>query len=166
MEIKKIYFDMDGVLADFDNGVRELLHLEPMPQGFQKDEYQTAMWTKMKEYGHFYRDLKPLPHALESFAQIYSDYGDRCEILTGVPKPKRGIIYAGDDKVNWVHKYLSEKVRINLVLRKEKLLSCLGKEYILIDDYGITVKEWNSLGGTGILHTDWDSTEKALQAVI
>ena len=60
--------------------------------------------------GIFTGDLKPLPHALESFAQIYSDYGDRCEILTGMPKPKRGIIYAGDDdKVNWVHKYLSER---------------------------------------------------------
>ena len=27
--IEKIYFDMDGVLADFDRGVRELCHAEP-----------------------------------------------------------------------------------------------------------------------------------------
>ena len=27
MEIKKIFFDMDGVLADFDRGVRELCRM-------------------------------------------------------------------------------------------------------------------------------------------
>lgn len=29
---EKIYFDMDGVLADFDRGIRELCGIEPMDQ--------------------------------------------------------------------------------------------------------------------------------------
>ena len=32
MVIRKIYLDMDGVLADFDSGVRELCGIEPPPQ--------------------------------------------------------------------------------------------------------------------------------------
>ena len=32
MTIRKIYLDMDGVLADFDSGVRELCGIEPPPQ--------------------------------------------------------------------------------------------------------------------------------------
>lgn len=32
MEVKKIYFDMDGVLADFAGGVRELCGMEPVSQ--------------------------------------------------------------------------------------------------------------------------------------
>jgi phosphoglycolate phosphatase-like HAD superfamily hydrolase len=32
MEVRKIYFDMDGVLADFERGVRELCNLEPLSQ--------------------------------------------------------------------------------------------------------------------------------------
>ena len=31
--VEKIYFDMDGVLADFERGVRELCGMEPAPQG-------------------------------------------------------------------------------------------------------------------------------------
>ena len=32
MEVSRIYFDMDGVLADFDRGVRDLCGLEPVDQ--------------------------------------------------------------------------------------------------------------------------------------
>ena len=39
MEIKKIYFDMDGVLADFDRGVREYLNLELLDQEKHTREY-------------------------------------------------------------------------------------------------------------------------------
>lgn len=35
MIINKIYVDMDGVLADFDDGLRRLCGIEPMPQGNQ-----------------------------------------------------------------------------------------------------------------------------------
>jgi len=31
MRYEKIYFDMDGVLADFAKGVRELCGMEPSP---------------------------------------------------------------------------------------------------------------------------------------
>ena len=33
MTAEKIYFDMDGVLADFDRGVRELCGMEAFDQG-------------------------------------------------------------------------------------------------------------------------------------
>lgn len=32
-----------------------------------------------------------MPGAKEMFDAVYGKYGDRCEILTGIPKPKRGI---------------------------------------------------------------------------
>ena len=32
MEVEKIYFDMDGVLADFERGVREICGIEPPDQ--------------------------------------------------------------------------------------------------------------------------------------
>ena len=40
MKVKKIYFDMDGVLADFERGVREICCLEPIPQDAKNNDSQ------------------------------------------------------------------------------------------------------------------------------
>lgn len=32
MDVKKVYFDMDGVLADFARGTAELCHIAPVNQ--------------------------------------------------------------------------------------------------------------------------------------
>ena len=36
--IKKIYFDMDGVLAGFNRGVRELCYMEPYDQNIKENK--------------------------------------------------------------------------------------------------------------------------------
>ena len=100
MEVKKIYFDMDGVLADFAGGVRELCGMEPVSQNAKNKDSseEDRMWKAIKDAGHFYDKLEILPGAKEMFDALYGLYGDKCEILTGIPKPKRGIDSAGDDK--------------------------------------------------------------------
>ncbi len=78
-------------------------------------------------------------------------HGDKCEILTGIPKPRRGILTAGEDKINWVRRILSKDVKVNIVYREEKPNYCTGKDCILIDDYKKNIREWEEMGGTGIL---------------
>ena len=78
MEIKKIYFDMDGVLADFDGGVKEYCGFDNIslndvsPPGFED-----KLWAAIKKVDHFYRKLKPMPGAVEMFANVFEKYGDR-----------------------------------------------------------------------------------------
>ena len=158
-KLKKIYIDMDGVLADFDDGVRELLGLEPEPQGKQTQSFQNKMWQKLSEYGHFYRDLKPEKGAVEGFQKLFAKYGDKVEILTGIPKPRRNVPSAGEDKKEWVKKYLSDDVKVNIVYREEKKNCCLGKEYLLIDDYKKNTDEWILHGGTAVLFDGWDKID-------
>ena len=114
--IKKIFFDMDGVLADFDRGVEELCHMAPQDVNGKRDSQRDdEMWHKIKEVGHFYDKLEMMPGAKEMFDQINSQYPGCCEILTGIPKAKRGITTAGEDKTNWVRRLLSKDIKVNIV---------------------------------------------------
>ena len=104
-----------------------------------------------------------MPGAKEMFDTIYDKYKSRCEILTGVPRPARGITTAGTDKIEWTRKNLSPNVKVNIVLRKEKIQYCKGPEDILIDDYAKNIREWQAAGGTAILHTSAESTLEQLK---
>ncbi len=150
-EVNIIYFDMDGVLADFDRGVKELLDLEPIDQGNHTAEQDDVMFSRMREIGHFYGKLEPIPGSIDLFMEVYSKYGDRCRILSGIPKSSRGIDTAAEDKRAWVRRYLDEDVIVNTVLRAEKPQFATGSNDYLIDDFTKNISEWESAGGTGIL---------------
>ena len=97
------------------------------------------------------------------FDAVYGKYGDKCEILTGIPKPRREIVNAASDKKAWVKRLLSEDIKVNIVFREEKPQYCTGKGYILIDDMERNIKEWNEMGGTGIVNVDADHTMEVLR---
>lgn len=164
MEIKKIYFDMDGVLADFDRGVIELAGgTLPYDQHGQPVQIGDAEWLMIREVSHFYDRLEYMPGGRELFDTIYSEYGDRCEILSGIPKPHRGITTAKEDKISWVRRMLSEDIRINIVYKEEKPQYCGGRDCILIDDYLGNILSWEAMGGMGIMHTSAEDTLRRLK---
>ena len=159
MKVEKIYFDMDGVLADFEKGIRELCHMEPQSQnGKRNAKVDDLMWEAIRNIDHFYEHLDLMPGAKDMFDTVYGKYGDRCEILTGIPRPERGIVTSADDKVAWTRRKLSDKVKIHTVSRKDKKQYCIGPETILIDDQERTIREWQETGGTGILHRNPEQT--------
>ncbi len=161
--IEKIYFDMDGVLADFDRGIRELCGLTPRSQELVDEQRDNEMWAAVRRVGHFYDKLEPLPGAVALFRAVWDRWGDRCEILTGIPKPKRGILTAGDDKRSWASRLLSPELRVNVVFKEEKKNYCTGPGCVLIDDYSANVAAWRRAGGTAILHEDAAGTLQQLQ---
>ncbi len=162
MEIKKIYIDMDGVLADFDRGIRELCGMEPIKQTELTPESSDAIWEAVKAVEHYYDKLELVPGAKEMFDALYKKYGDRCEILSAIPKPHRGIVSAGEDKEKWIRRLLSDKVKVNIVYRAEKIKYCTGPDCVLIDDYEKNVTEWENHGGTGILFENADDVVKKI----
>ena len=159
MNVEKIYFDMDGVLADFDRGVNELCHMSAPSQNAKYDEgYDNLMWKKIREIEHFYDRLELMRGAKEMFDLLYEKYGDKCEILTGIPREERGIVTSAEDKTAWTRRMLSEKVKIHTVSRKDKKQYCTGPETILIDDQERTIREWRESDGTGILYRNPEET--------
>ena len=163
-ELRMIYFDMDGVLADFDRGVVELCGMRQLPQDESRtDEEDALMWEKIREVGHFYDKLEPMPGAVEMFRKVYDLFGAKCEILTGIPKPERGIVTSAEDKVAWTRRILSDKVKVNTVARKDKKLFCTGPDSILVDDLEKNITEWKAAGGTGIL---FRNAEQAMEEIL
>ena len=114
---------------------------------------------------HKYDRLEQMPDAKEMFDAICTKYKSRCEILTDVPKPGRGIITAGPDKTEWARRERSPKVKANIVLRKEKIRYCKGPESILSDDYEKNIREWQAVGGIAILHISTKSTLEQLKTL-
>jgi FMN phosphatase YigB (HAD superfamily) len=153
--IEKIYFDMDGVLVDFENGIQNIAHVN---QGETDDE----MWLKIKEVDHFYYKLKPLDNQLEVLKEIRNIYGDIVEILTAIPKPKRNIIEAKDDKIKWIVDYIGN-IPYNIVYSNEKKMYAINQNYILIDDSAKNIKEWEEAGGTGIYFEEGTDIIKSLK---
>jgi phosphoglycolate phosphatase-like HAD superfamily hydrolase len=164
MEIKKIYFDMDGVLADFEKGVRELCGIDAYSQNVKRPKgYDDLLWEKVRGVENFYDRLDILPGAKEMFDTVRGIYGDRCEILTGIPKPYKGVLTAAEDKISWMRRLLSKDIVMNIVYRDQKKDYCTGPDCILIDDMVKTIKQWNELGGTGVLHVSVEKTMEELK---
>jgi len=158
----KIYFDMDGVLADFDRGLRELCGLEPQEQG--DDAVDEMVFAAVRNVPHFFLKLEPREGMLELFGDLRSRYGDRVEVLTGVPRASRGIVDAAPDKIRWIAEHLGEDVVVHTVARREK--KDYAKGCILIDDLVQNIEEWNAAGGRGILHRSTASTIEELEGIL
>jgi hypothetical protein len=120
------------------------------------------MWAAVKDVGHFYDKLEPMPGTVEMFHILYEKYGEKCEILSGIPKPHRGIVTSKEDKTAWAHRLLSDRLVVNIVYREEKKNYVTGPGCILIDDLQKNIKEWNEAGGTGILYTGAEDVLKRI----
>ena len=163
MKIEKIYFDMDGVLADFNRGILELCGRMPVDQSKCTDAEDDAQWDAVRDVSHFYDKLQPIPGALELFNELRENYD--CEILTKIPKKRRGIENAGEDKIRWVHRLISEDIVVTVVQDEDKKIYCKGAGHVLVDDYDQNINDWNDAGGTGILFTTPEEVKSKIESL-
>lgn len=67
MMVRKIFFDMDGVLADFDRGIRELCGIPSLNQEAEDKAEDERMWAAVRDTDHFYDRLELMPGAEKMF---------------------------------------------------------------------------------------------------
>ena len=163
MDFDKIYFDMDGVLADFNKGVMDMFQIDAGDQEApDRGDLDDRMFAAIAGMPHFYLKLEPIDGMLDILKKLISGYGSKVEILTGIPKPERNVVTAAEDKVEWVRKLVSEDVVVNTVLRKEKMQYARGPGSILVDDMKKNIDEWKEAGGTGIRFTGAEDLRETL----
>ena len=113
---KILYFDMDGVLADFHRALAERL----------TPELAVQYGNKVDEIPGIFDDLPPMEGAIFAFKELSEHYD--CYILSTAPW---GNPQAWMDKRIWVEKYLGKESHKRLILSHNKHLN-MG-DY-LIDD--------------------------------
>jgi hypothetical protein len=89
----KIFCDLDGVLVDFDHGIRQLMGCRP------EECIKGTMWGKVARAKNFYGQLEWTADGKRLWNAIRPLKPD---ILTGVPKPKKHCT----DKFEWCRREL------------------------------------------------------------
>lgn len=159
MKPERIFFDLDGVLADFDRGVKELAGFDNtgIDHNSKTPVDDDAMWEAMRKVDHFFDKLEPMPEGIRMFRSVKEKYPGIIEVLSGIPKEKRGMVTAAGDKASWAKRVLGEDIPVNLVFKEEKKSLCKGRNYVLIDDRRSSIEDWEEAGGSGILYIEGET---------
>jgi hypothetical protein len=150
-----IFCDMDGVLADFDNGTKK--HTDNFVDN----------WHDLPV--SFFSSLDKADGADKLMNFIETNF-EKVFILSAGPKEHRGEIsrLAPIDKKNWMKMnfgFESDKVIVGTKEQK-KMYAAGNKNNILIDDTIDNIKQWEQSGGTGIHYTSAELCIAKLKQII
>jgi len=152
----KIYVDLDGVLADFIDGINKLLNKSYSQKKYNSNpKYKKEMWDAVNEYSHkggkLWQELELLPDAKELWDYI-EKYNP--EILSSCG----GDEGARKQKPIWVESKFGKNVKVNIANRSNLKAEFASADSILIDDSKKSIDPWVAAGGIGILHTSAKNT--------
>ena len=150
-QLPTIYCDMDGVLADFNGGLKAM-ESQLKDAGYKSSQdwldapLSNDKWKPVVKNKKFWSTLPLMPQALKLWNYIRS-YNPH--ILSAYARHDPNCI---PGKRAWLRKNLrmTDDSRIHLVRRRDK--QRYAKRNLLIDDLSKNIAEWKAAGGTGILH--------------
>jgi hypothetical protein len=149
--MRRIFCDLDGVLADFDAGIRSISRRNSQITD------QTIIWKLVSSHPDVFERLPLMAEANTIWSGLMKH---KPIILTGCPRSK----VSKESKVKWCKQYLGSKCLVVSKLSeiddnpeydyyiiltstsKKPQFASLGD--ILIDDRTIIQAEWESSGGT------------------
>ena len=156
--IKYIFVDMDGVLADFLKGCEEYIG-----HPITNDDKAHPQYDLRKEEltnKRLFANLPPMIDMYDLIAYI-KHTGCPWEILTAAGVVNRELVVF--DKKSWIKKYVDPSVVVNCTFTGSQKAAYAMKKNVLIDDRPKNIEAWENAGGIGILHTSAADTIEQLK---
>jgi hypothetical protein len=137
----RLFLDCVGVLADFDEGARRLLGMEP--RDFEAKHGRREFWRRIAKARNFYGDLPEMPDARRLFDGVAHL---EPTILTGLPLGN----WAAPQKVEWAAAHFPGVPIITCMARDKAKHMKPGD--VLVDDRADHRAKWEDAGGIFIHH--------------
>jgi 5'-nucleotidase len=156
---RRLYVDLDGVLADFDAAFPSVFGLD------HRSMADDDMWAKINAHPSFFRDLPLCPGAYDSFWGL--DWPTEPIILTACPRTNYAAV--AKQKRAWVRAHFGDFTVLPVMGGHNKPLFMHSLGDVLIDDLRKNCDAWEKDGGVSVLHRDWGDTlvsVRALQAEV
>ncbi|HLK67732.1 MAG TPA: hypothetical protein VKU19_30080 [Bryobacteraceae bacterium] len=162
-----IYFDLDGVLADFDGAYTNLTGIVWNYSLAKTEEQKLAKWEQIKKCPYFFRDLLWIPGAKDLILYARdrvsaSQIGILSAATTKVPE-------CAEEKAHWIERelpWIAPENRLIVANKKEKNRYARmsdGQPNILVDDWEPNIADWEMAGGIGIQFRDSAQVKEALR---
>jgi 5'(3')-deoxyribonucleotidase len=149
-----IYFDMDGVLADWVAGFKKLFKDEVKYEDFNslpKNEYDDVKHV-IAHRPHFYLNLPTLNHAVETLVTLIED-GHDVAILTSCGKINTDAVVT--QKKKWLKKVFGGyDIPFHYVTTSKEKAEFAADDALLIDDREKSVVPFEAAGGKVIHYED------------
>ena len=161
---RRVFIDMDGVLADFVGQYKALFGVELVAGRGALDPDPPNFFENIDSNPRFFEDLPPLPNydvlynELKDFDRLRSPI-----VLTAIPK-RRTEQDTRMQKIRWVRRYLGKHVRVLVCPASAK--AHFGRPGdVLVDDYVKHSEPWVNMGGVFVLHKSVDATIRTMDVM-
>ena len=143
--INRIFVDMDGVLADFVQGVQGPKYLNGPLTDDLYDDNKIALSNK-----GLFKDLPPMTD-MQDLMNYINNLGVYWEILTCTGKLNRQKV--AKDKTAWIREHVDPNTVITCTFTGKQKAAYAEPGFVLIDDRKKNIDAWVAAGGIGILYT-------------
>ena len=157
-----IYFDMDGVLADFEAG---FFRVSGQDLSLLPDNVFADKETKDKVFAHptFFLDLPLLPGAIE-MVEYAMGFNADVKVLTATGYSNEEAVAA--QKEEWIARHFPSIDEVHTVPKSDMKAKFAWPSDILIDDrLEKSIVPYRAKGGIGIHHTSPADTKRQLDKV-